>query len=36
MSGIEAVEQLRDSGRNDFVVGVTGNALLHDQGACLL
>jgi hypothetical protein len=32
MSGIEAVGQLRDAGREDFVVGVTGNALVSDQG----
>jgi CheY-like chemotaxis protein len=32
MSGLEAVEQLRDAGRQEFVVGVTGNAMLSDQG----
>ena len=32
MSGLEAVAQLRDAGRDDFVVGVTGNALVSDQG----
>lgn len=32
MSGLEAVGQLRDAGREDFVVGVTGNALVSDQG----
>jgi len=31
MSGIQAVEKLRELGRKDFVVGVTGNALLSDQ-----
>lgn len=31
MSGLEAVSKLRSLGRNDFVVGVTGNALLSDQ-----
>ena len=31
MSGLEAVSQLRSRGRQDFVVGVTGNALLSDQ-----
>lgn len=31
MSGLEAVGRLRDAGRSDFVVGVTGNALLSDQ-----
>lgn len=31
MSGIEAVTKLRRRGRKDFVVGVTGNALLTDQ-----
>jgi osomolarity two-component system, sensor histidine kinase SLN1 len=31
MSGLEAVSRLRDLGRSDFVVGVTGNALLSDQ-----
>jgi len=31
MSGLEAVAQLRDAGRQDFVVGVTGNALVSDQ-----
>lgn len=34
MSGLEAVGQLRDAGREDFVVGVTGNALVSDQGEC--
>jgi hypothetical protein len=32
MTGLEAVAQLRDAGRQDFVVGVTGNALVSDQG----
>ena len=32
MSGVKAVERLRDLGRKDFVVGVTGNALL--SGRC--
>ncbi|EKM50704.1 uncharacterized protein PHACADRAFT_188239 [Phanerochaete carnosa HHB-10118-sp] len=31
MSGLEAVAKLRRRGRKDFVVGVTGNALLTDQ-----
>ncbi|KIP05565.1 hypothetical protein PHLGIDRAFT_128820 [Phlebiopsis gigantea 11061_1 CR5-6] len=31
MSGIEATAKLRALGRKDFVVGVTGNALLSDQ-----
>ncbi|KAF6761807.1 hypothetical protein DFP72DRAFT_879693 [Ephemerocybe angulata] len=31
MSGVKAVEKLREMGRSDFVVGVTGNALLTDQ-----
>ncbi|EIW75099.1 hypothetical protein CONPUDRAFT_85430 [Coniophora puteana RWD-64-598 SS2] len=31
MSGIEAVSRLREMGRDDFVVGVTGNALIDDQ-----
>jgi osomolarity two-component system sensor histidine kinase SLN1 len=31
LSGLEAVQQLRHAGRRDFVVGVTGNALLSDQ-----
>ncbi|KAH9939060.1 uncharacterized protein BXZ73DRAFT_44250 [Epithele typhae] len=31
MSGLEAVTKLRELGRGDFVVGVTGNALLADQ-----
>ncbi|KAI8995219.1 hypothetical protein BD414DRAFT_234700 [Trametes punicea] len=31
MSGLEAVSKLRQLGRKDFVVGVTGNALLSDQ-----
>ncbi|KDQ61452.1 hypothetical protein JAAARDRAFT_510766 [Jaapia argillacea MUCL 33604] len=31
MSGLEAVARLRELGRSDFVVGVTGNALLADQ-----
>ncbi|KAJ6520841.1 hypothetical protein B0H19DRAFT_1204492 [Mycena capillaripes] len=31
LSGINAVAKLREWGRNDFVVGVTGNALLEDQ-----
>jgi CheY-like chemotaxis protein len=30
-SGLEAVSRLRRAGRKDFVVGVTGNALLTDQ-----
>lgn len=31
MSGLEVVSKLREMGRGDFVVGVTGNALIHDQ-----
>ena len=31
MSGLSMVTKLREAGRNDFVVGVTGNALLSDQ-----
>ncbi|TFK71432.1 hypothetical protein BDN72DRAFT_837652 [Pluteus cervinus] len=31
MSGLEAVSKLRQLGRHDFIVGVTGNALLTDQ-----
>ncbi|KAI0628055.1 hypothetical protein C8Q77DRAFT_1245956 [Trametes polyzona] len=31
LSGLEAVAKLRQMGRKDFVVGVTGNALLSDQ-----
>ncbi|KAF8216735.1 hypothetical protein K438DRAFT_1797735 [Mycena galopus ATCC 62051] len=31
LSGIKAVAKLREWGRTDFVVGVTGNALLEDQ-----
>ena len=31
MSGLEAISKLRKRGRRDFVVGVTGNALLTDQ-----
>ncbi|KAI0352098.1 hypothetical protein OH77DRAFT_816660 [Trametes cingulata] len=31
LSGLEAVSKLRQMGRKDFVVGVTGNALLSDQ-----
>ncbi|KAF9525965.1 hypothetical protein CPB83DRAFT_858706 [Crepidotus variabilis] len=31
MSGLKVVERLRDMERCDFVVGVTGNALLTDQ-----
>lgn len=30
-SGLEAVTRLRNAGRHDFIVGVTGNALLSDQ-----
>ncbi|RXW23450.1 hypothetical protein EST38_g2401 [Candolleomyces aberdarensis] len=35
MSGVKAVERLRELGRKDFVVGVTGNALLSDQNEYL-
>ncbi|OJA18325.1 hypothetical protein AZE42_02808 [Rhizopogon vesiculosus] len=31
MSGLEMVSKLREIGRDDFVVGVTGNALIDDQ-----
>ncbi|KAJ7180836.1 hypothetical protein C8R46DRAFT_940771 [Mycena filopes] len=31
LSGINAVAKIREWGRSDFVVGVTGNALLEDQ-----
>ncbi|KAJ7716135.1 CheY-like superfamily [Mycena metata] len=31
LSGLNAVAKLREWGRSDFVVGVTGNALLEDQ-----
>ncbi|KAJ7781908.1 hypothetical protein DFH07DRAFT_791958 [Mycena maculata] len=31
LSGINAVAKLREQGRTDFVVGITGNALLEDQ-----
>ncbi|KIP07108.1 hypothetical protein PHLGIDRAFT_30145 [Phlebiopsis gigantea 11061_1 CR5-6] len=31
LSGLEMIARLRDMGRKDFVVGVTGNALLTDQ-----
>jgi osomolarity two-component system, sensor histidine kinase SLN1 len=31
MSGLSMVTKLRKAGRKDFVVGVTGNALLSDQ-----
>lgn len=31
LSGLDAVARLREMGRKDFVVGVTGNALLSDQ-----
>ena len=31
LSGLDAVARLREMGRKDFVVGVTGNALLGDQ-----
>lgn len=31
LSGLKAVAKLREIGRTDFVVGVTGNALLSDQ-----
>ena len=31
MSGLSMVSKLREAGRSDFVVGVTGNALLSDQ-----
>ena len=31
LSGLDTVARLREMGRKDFVVGVTGNALLGDQ-----
>ncbi|KAH9479237.1 putative histidine kinase 1 [Psilocybe cubensis] len=31
MSGLKVVEKMRELGRTDFIVGVTGNALLSDQ-----
>jgi len=31
VSGLEAIARLRAAGRQDFVVGVTGNALIRDQ-----
>lgn len=31
MTGLEVIQKLRSLGRSDFVVGVTGNALLSDQ-----
>ncbi|KAF8159373.1 hypothetical protein B0H34DRAFT_703185 [Crassisporium funariophilum] len=31
MSGLSVVEKLRELGRTDYIVGVTGNALLSDQ-----
>ncbi|KAJ3786779.1 hypothetical protein GGU10DRAFT_163814 [Lentinula aff. detonsa] len=31
LSGVKAIAKLRDLGRRDFVVGVTGNALVTDQ-----
>ncbi|KZT34639.1 hypothetical protein SISSUDRAFT_1052488 [Sistotremastrum suecicum HHB10207 ss-3] len=31
LSGLDAVSKLRELGRDDFVVGVTGNAMLSDQ-----
>jgi len=31
MSGLEAIARLRAAGRDDLVVGVTGNALIRDQ-----
>jgi CheY-like chemotaxis protein len=35
MSGLSMITKLREAGRNDFVVGVTGNALLSDQAEYL-
>lgn len=36
MSGVEAIEKLREQfKRKDFVVGLTGNALLSDQNEYL-
>ncbi|KAG2144351.1 Tco5, signal transduction HAMP domain histidine kinase [Suillus clintonianus] len=31
MTGLEVVSKLREMGRGDFVVGITGNALINDQ-----
>jgi osomolarity two-component system, sensor histidine kinase SLN1 len=31
LSGLKVVARLREMGRHDFIVGVTGNALLSDQ-----
>jgi osomolarity two-component system, sensor histidine kinase SLN1 len=31
LSGLQTVSRLREAGRKDFVIGVTGNALLGDQ-----
>ncbi|THH30116.1 hypothetical protein EUX98_g4100 [Antrodiella citrinella] len=31
LSGLDAVAKLRNMGRRDFIIGVTGNALLTDQ-----
>lgn len=31
MSGLETTRHVREAGREDFVIGVTGNALLSDQ-----
>ena len=31
MSGLEAITRLRTAGRDDLVIGVTGNALIRDQ-----
>ncbi|KAG1857324.1 Tco5, signal transduction HAMP domain histidine kinase [Suillus subalutaceus] len=31
MSGLEVISKLREMGRADFVVGITGNALINDQ-----
>lgn len=36
MSGLRVVEKLRELGRNDFIVGVTGNALLSGSFPSLL
>jgi len=31
MSGLGTTRHLREAGREDFVIGVTGNALISDQ-----
>lgn len=31
MSGVEMTNRMRELGRNDLIIGVTGNALKEDQ-----